>query len=579
MTKSENKKEKAARVLFFTSACFSVVAVLLIVAFIFISAFPALREIGVFRFVFGKKWFPNEESYGLLPMIVATLLVTLGALLVGGTAGVFTAIFIVYFCPKKLKGAFGQTIALLAGIPSIVYGFFGMTVLSPFLKTLFGAQSGNGLLASSLILGLMILPTVTSLTKNALESVPKPYMEGSLALGATSEQTVFKTLFPAAKKGVLAALTLGVGRAIGETMAVLVVCGNSASFPDGLFSPIRPLTVNIVNEMGYAMGTHRSALFATGLILLLFILLLNVFLAVIKREKYQEGRKRQKKCIERVHGSPVFRFKRAAGAAKAFAVCAGVASIVVVCSLGILLGYILANGLPNINANFLFGTPTYGSPTLLGAFVSTGWIILFALLIAVPVGVAAAIFLVEYTKPGSRVVKFLRIFIDALSGIPSIVFGLFGMVAFCSAGKSLVAGALTLSLMILPTVIRSVEESLLAVQNSVREGSLALGATKVRTIFKVVLPSALSGIVTAIILSVGRIVSESAALIFTAGSLPLVPSSPFDSGSTFAVLMYNFTAENPNLDAAYATATVLLILVFLLNFAAFLCEKKWKKNK
>ncbi|MBQ8658702.1 MAG: phosphate ABC transporter permease subunit PstC [Clostridia bacterium] len=576
MVKSENKSEKAAKIVFITAACFSIVAVFAIVLFIFASAFPALQEIGTFKFLFGSKWFPKQDEYGLLPMIVATLLVTVSALLIGGAFGIFTAIFVVYFCPKKLKGFFNQIIVLLAGIPSIIYGFFGMIVLSPALKSLFNAESGNGLLASALILGLMILPTVTSLTKNALESVPRSYSEGSLALGASREQTIFRIDLPAAKTGVLSALTLGAGRAIGETMAVLVVCGNSAAFPDGLFSPIRPLTVNIVNEMGYAMGLHRQALFATGLVLLVFIFLLNGFLAFIKREK-KEKDEANRTLVGGGAGEYIYKV-RGMGS-KILSVVSCLIAAVVVLVLGILIGYILVNGLPEISLDFLFGKPTYKTPTLLGAFVSTGWIILLSLLIAIPLGVGAAIFLVEYTKPGSKLVKVIRVFIDTLSGIPSIVFGLFGMIAFCAGGKSLFAGALTLSLMILPTVIRSVEESLLAVQNSVREGSLALGATKVRTIFKVVLPSALSGVVTAIILSVGRIVSESAALIFTAGSLPMVPSSPLDSGSTFAVLMYNFTAENPNMEAAYATATVLLMLVFLVNLAAYFCEKKWKKNK
>ncbi len=578
MAKSENKSEKTARILFFVSASFSVVAVFAIVLFIFASAFPAFQEIGVFKFLFGTKWFPKQNAYGVLPMIVATLLITLFSLLIGGTFGVFTAIFIVYFCPKRLKGFFNQIIVLLAGIPSIIYGFFGMIVLSPALKNLFGTQSGNGLLASALILGLMILPTVVSLTKNALESVPASYSEGSLALGATKEQTIFKINLSAAKKGILSALTLGAGRAIGETMAVLVVCGNSAVFPDGLFSPIRPLTVNIVNEMGYAMGLHRQALFATGLVLLLFIFLLNGVLALIKREKKDKNAK-ARSLVEHHTTEPKKEYYAKGAFSKVLAgISCGIAGIVVA-ALAVLIGYILVNGFASLDLHFLFGTPTYKKPTLLGAFLSTGWIILLSLSVAIPLGVGAAIFLVEYTKPGSKIVKILRVFIDTLSGIPSIVFGLFGMIAFCANGKSLLAGGLTLSLMILPTVIRSVEESLLAVQKSVREGSLALGATKIRTIFKVVLPAALSGIFTAIILSVGRIVSESAALIFTAGSLPAPPTSPLSSGSTFAVLMYNFTAESPNLDAAYATATVLLILVFLINLCAYFCERKWKKNK
>lgn len=577
MTKSESKSEKTAKIIFLISAFFSIVAVFAIVVYILCAAFPAFREIGLFKFLFGAKWFPTQGIYGILPMIVATVLITVGALVVGGTMGIFTAIFLVYFCPKKLKGIFNQVVVLLAGIPSIIYGFFGMIVLVPFLAEVFHAESGSGLLASSLVLGLMILPTITSLTKNALESVPSAYGEGSLALGATKEQTIFKVDLPAAKTGVLSALTLGAGRAIGETMAVLMVCGNSAFFPKGLFTPIRPLTVNVVNEMAYAMNLHRQALFATGFVLLVFILLLNGLLALIKREK----KDKEKVGVRRLKESPKGKsrvYKVCGKTPFALAVVSRVIATVVVAALLILIGFILVKGLPNLSWHFLFGKPTYSSPTLKGAFLSTIWIIAIALVIAVPIGTATAIFLVEYTKPGSKIVKVLRVFIDTLSGIPSIIFGLFGMIAFGASGYSLLAGALTLVLMILPTIIRSVEESLLAVPDSMREGSLALGASKVRTIFKIVLPSAMSGVVTAIILSVGRIVSESAALIFTAGSVPMVPDSPFDGGATFAVLVYNFTAENPNFPAAYATAAVLLILVLIINLLVVLCEKKLKRK-
>lgn len=581
MIKTKNKTETSAKLLFAIAAGFSIVAVFAIILFILGAAIPAFREVGFFKFLFGTEWFPNGERYGVFPMIVATLAVTVGALLFGGAIGVFAAVFLVYFCPKRLKGVFNQIVVLLAGIPSIIYGFFGMIVLLPALKTLFGAESGSGLLASSLILGIMILPTVASLTKNALESVPASYAEGSLALGANKYQTVFKVLLPAAKTGILSAFTLGAGRAIGETMAVLVVCGNSAFFPDGLFSPIRPLTVNIVNEMGYALGTHRSALFATGFILLGFILLLNGLLAFIKRNKKPaEGKTTAKKQVtETVERTKTqFVYRKTGGVQRFLSVLSCAFGVLVVAVFGVLVGYILVNGLPNLSLNFLFGDPSYSKPTLQGAFISTGWIILISLLIAIPIGTAAAIFLVEYTKVGSRLVKAVRLFVDTLSGIPSIIFGLFGTIAFCAGGKSLVAGALTLSLMILPTVIRSVEESLLAVPQSMREGSLALGASKVRTIFKVVLPSAISGVVTAIVLSVGRIVSESAALIFTAGSMPMSPSSPLDGGSTFAVLMYRFTAEKPNFPAAYATAATLLILVFAINLLVLLVEKKLKRK-
>ena len=220
--------------------------------------------------------------------------------------------------------------------------------------------------------------------------------------------------------------------------------------------------------------------------------------------------------------------------------------------------------------------------TLLPAFITTGLLILISLIIALPIGIASAIYLVEYSKKGSRTVKIIRLFTDTLAGIPSIIFGLFGMILFCDImkmGYSILAGGLTLTIIILPTIIRSTEESLLAVPENIREGSFALGAGKVRTIFKLVLPSALNGIVTAILLSIGRIVGESAALIYTAGAVAYTPSSIMDPGSSFAVMMWMFAGEGLYINSAYATASVLLIITALINLTVMFMQKKLKRGK
>ena len=244
-----------------------------------------MKEIGVFDFLFGTTWAPKNEpaSFGILPMIVGSICVTLGAIVIGVPIGILTAVFLARFCPKPLHGLLEPMVQLMAGIPSIIYGFFGMVVLVPLLRNIPGC-TGVSLLAAAVLLGIMILPTVINLSESAIRAVPESYYEGSLALGATHERSVFFAVLPAAKSGILAAVVLGIGRAIGETMAVIMVAGNQAVLPRGLLKGVRTMTANIVLEMGYATGIHREALIATGVVLFIFILMINLTFAVIKKK-------------------------------------------------------------------------------------------------------------------------------------------------------------------------------------------------------------------------------------------------------------------------------------------------------
>lgn len=578
-------KDKAARAVFTASAFFSVVAVASIVFFILLESIPAFSEIGVFNFIFGTTWAPSKdflpvsERFGILPMIVGSLVVTAGALIIGGITGVFTAIFLAYFCPKKLKAVFNQIINLLAGIPSIVYGYFGLVALVPVLAEASPSGSGQGALASSIILGLMILPTVASIVRNSLESVPEGYLEGALALGCTKPQAVFKVILPASKSGTVTGVIMGIGRAVGETMAVMMIAGNAPQFIEGPFTSIRTLTINIVMEMNYAEGLHLQSLIATGFVLLVFVLLLNAAIAFVNRKKKPMSKSTSININKQNANGYVFKKTGCVcGFMKIFSIV--VACIVALC-LVFLIGFVFVRGVTHISWNLLFGDSGNETMTLKPAFVSTGMLILLALVVALPIGVATAVFLSEYSKRGSKSVKVIRVFVDTLASIPSIVFGLFGSIVFgqlLGLGYSLLSGGLTLALIILPTIIRSTEESIRAVSDSLREASLALGAGKARTIFKVVLPAAMSGIVTSIILSIGRIVGESAALIYTAGAVPYMPHSYLDEGSSFAVMMWMFAGEGLYVDSAYATACILMILVALLNLLVNLCERKFRKK-
>ncbi|MBE6948824.1 MAG: phosphate ABC transporter permease subunit PstC [Ruminococcaceae bacterium] len=275
-------KEPLMKIVFLIAALVSIAAVILICVFLFANGLPAIGEIGLFNFLFGTTWRPANDLYGILPMIVGSICVTAGALVTGVPIGILTAVFMAKFCPKWLYKFMKPAINLLAGIPSVVYGFFGLVVLVPFVRDTFGGR-GMSVLTASLLLGLMILPTIVSVSESAIRAVPNSYYEGGLALGASHERSVFKATLPAAKSGVFAGVVLGVGRALGETMAVMMVAGNQAVIPDSLTDGVRTLTTNIVMEMGYSEGLHREALIATAVVLFVFILIINLSFSLVKR--------------------------------------------------------------------------------------------------------------------------------------------------------------------------------------------------------------------------------------------------------------------------------------------------------
>ena len=274
-------KEKLWEIIFLIAAGFSILAVLLICLFLFANGIPAMHKIGLTNFMFGTKWKPGNDLYGIFPMIAGSLYVTAGAILTGVPVGLMTAIFLSKFCPAWLHKMLKPAIDLLAGIPSVVYGFFGLMVIVPFVRNVFGGN-GSSILTASLLLGMMILPTIISVSETALNAVPQSYYEGSRALGATHERSVFLTMLPAAKSGIMAGIILGIGRAIGETMAVIMVAGNQARLPDSVLKGVRTLTANIVIEMGYATDLHRESLIATGVVLFVFILLINLSFNLVK---------------------------------------------------------------------------------------------------------------------------------------------------------------------------------------------------------------------------------------------------------------------------------------------------------
>lgn len=282
--KRKNLKENTAKIVFLTAACVSILAVLLICVFLFANGLPAMGEIGVWDFLSGKTWRPAGDIYGIFPMILGSIYVTAGALIFGVPIGLLTAIYLAKFCPPRLHRILSPAVDLLAGIPSVVYGFFGLVVMVPLVRDGIGG-TGNSILTASLLLGIMILPTIITVSEAAIRAVPESYYEGALALGARHERSVFKTIVPAAKSGIMASIVLGVGRAIGETMAVIMVAGNQPRVPVDLLKGVRTLTANIVLEMGYAADLHREALIATAVVLFVFILLINLLFSLLKRRE------------------------------------------------------------------------------------------------------------------------------------------------------------------------------------------------------------------------------------------------------------------------------------------------------
>ena len=614
MTKT-NVKDKIGKSLFMAAAVICVISVVTIFIFLIVKSAPALKKIGFFDFLFVTEWSPDKDatydkpltgSYGVAKMIAGTLAATLGAIITGGITGYFTAVFLAFYCPKKIKKFLCAAINLLAGIPSVVYGFFGISFVLPLLSNI-APNGGDGLMATSIILGIMILPTVVSLSRTALEAVPKSYYEGSVSLGANHNRTVFSVMSPAAKSGIFASLILGIGRALGETMAVVMVAGNSVAYPKDLFTSFRVLTANIVLEMGYAGEVQTGALIASGVVLLVFVLITNLAFGLIsgkivvkvvnKGTSVQSADGKIDKSAGVTLNQKIKNFFSPIGsfcgkAAYKLHLSDVKAALAIICgvlaasSLAIVIGFIMVKGVPELvkDPAILYRKYEFGMQdvTIYPAIITTLETVTLSLLLSVPIGIMTAIFLNEYAKQGNVFVKIIRSAIDVLAGVPSIVFGLFGMIVFVPAfggSGSLIAGTLTISMMLLPVIVRSTEESLKTVPDSLREGGLALGAGKVRTIFRIVLPSALPGILSAVILSAGRVISESAPFIYTMGSVIRgIPKNLTDGGTTLAVALYRLAGEGWHIGEAYATAVVLVVIVLALTLTSEIISEKLSKR-
>lgn len=636
VSKATRLKELALKNLFLTCACVAVLAVVLIFVFTFAKALPVLTDIGLGEF-FSLKWAPTEGSYGILALLAGSGIVTVGSLAIGVPLAVGCAVFLTEIAGKRLANVVSTAVDLLAGVPSVVYGFFGLVILRPLVANLTGGL-GFGALTVWLVLAIMIVPTITTLTMDALRSIPMGIREASFAMGATRWQTIYKVVLPAAKMGIVNAVVLGMGRAIGETMAVLMVVGNAPVIPGGIASPLSTLTSQIALDMGYSSGLHRSALFGMGVVLFIIsAALVGIvrFLSSARESGRGHSRRRRAKAADRavVAGGVNFdhaeqpadhapkaaltaddvtpvtgtvtevsegsraRIKRllAQGAKPGSSknknrtndVMINVfraAGVVTAAVLVMIIAFVAVNGLPVMSLDFIFGWP-HGVNAEGGIFptiVSTLYVTVLAMLICTPIAVLAAVYLAEYAKQG-RLVTFIRYAADTLSSVPSIVMGLFGYAMFVEAmglGLSMLSAALALALMMLPIVMRTTEEAIRAVPRYIRWGAYGLGATKWQVVSKIVLPSAFPRIATGIVLAIGRAIGETAVVLYTMGQAINLPLTPLDSGRPMTIHLYQLANEGINMQAAYGTALLLMLMILAFNlFARYISRRSASKAK
>ncbi len=652
--RSRTDSDKVMRYVLLAVSSLAVLIVLLIILFTFGNSVNAIKEIGILDFLFGDVWRPSGGDYGALPLITGSILVTLGSMVLAVPVGIACAIYISEIAPAKLRTTLKPIVELFSAIPSVVFGFVGMMVIVPALKVLFPDQQlfSNSWLAASIVLALMAMPTIISVSEDAIHAVPRSYREASLAMGATKWESIVKVVLPAAVSGVSAAIILGIGRAIGETMAVLMLTGNAPIIPDPLwnvYSLISTLTGTIALQLPEAVtgSVTQSALFELGVLLMIIVLIINMLSRHVvnsaKRrigegdgkpsllfrmtgrssiipesvsDRLSEHRSTLMRCgmlllafigvwmFASLLTSDVMALVSAAVVVAALVglgyvfdkvdstsrqtVCIGGVTVVmgaVILMLAIIIGHILIKGIPALSIEFLTTSPAPGGrgggiyPAIIGSLE----LIAGTAVIAFPLGVLTGIYLNEYAKD-TRFTSIIREAIDLLNGTPSIVFGMFGMVLFVTAmgfGYSLLAGWITLAFMILPVIIRTTEEALKSVPKDLREASRAMGATKWRTIYKVVLPAAMDGVVTGAILSIGRAAGETAPIMLTAAviSQPHLAGSILDPVMALPLHLYHLAMDLPGTtELQYGTATVLLIIVLIFFVAASLVRSHYSKK-
>lgn len=592
--------ESTIRIMLLISAT---VAIIISAAIIYTLASGTLNfinnsNVNILEFFFGTKWIPNGKtpSFGVLPLICGTALVAGGALLFGGPLGLATALYLSEFASKKVKFIAKPIIEILAGIPSVVYGFFALMVISPLFREIFGASYFNAA-SAIVVMSIMVLPLIVSISDDSLRAVPTHLREASLALGATKWETASKVVLPAASSGVIASILLALGRALGETMVVTMAAGSIARLSLNPFGEVQTMTAYIaqIATGDIPPGVAVDAAYAVGLLLFALTYLVNIFAAkIVDSIKVTNNVNRKKNIYTKIqkiiptirfNNKPTLRYRQKIG--KIWIYMMGFCLVLAFAFLTSLILSILSQGLNGLSWTFLTSYPS-SRPHLAGIYpviLGSVYLVLLTLAFSVPVGVGAAIYLTEIAHDG-KYTKFLRRIIQNLAGVPSIVFGLVGLTIFVRImgfGMSLLSGSLTLAIMVLPIIVVSTEEALKSVPQTIRHASLGLGATKWQGIRDHVLPSALPGILTGTILALSRAIGETAPILFIGSIFSKTAPNGLLDGFLALPLTIFFWTRHPKSDYhMYAASTILVMLVILLalnSFAIIIREKSQSKRK
>lgn len=583
-----------------------------LIGFIIAESTKAFNKYGFWNILMGNKWNPtgSPETFGILPFIVATFWVCLFSMVLAIPLGIFSSLFICEFLPKKISKFSLTLIELLSGIPSVVFGAFGLMIIGPIFVQM-GAPTKENMMTASFILALMSLPTIISLSVNGIKSVSSSYRYASLALGISQTKTTFKVVFKSALPKIIGAVIFGFGRVIGETMAVIMIAGGSVISPSMkngalgfFFASVTTLAGIIGLEINQTTSSmHTSALYCVGIVLFIIVTIINIIVLLIYKNGVRKSKKTYKskftslkktnlsndsiktiiyeKTVKNNYIKKTYDYFRLT-----------IMFLTWIITMGLIIwivGDIILEGIFNIHPlpgesvwNFhfqdLFSTtvdPTTGRGGQLSLLATTFLLVITAITVAMPIGIAVALFLQEYNGKNNKFANGIRFFLNTLASTPSILYGMYGLILFINflhMDFSIITSGLTLTIVVLPVIIKSVEDTLKAVPNELREASLALGASKIGTIFKVVLPNALSGIITSMILSMGRIIGESAPVYLTLGSTLQFPNKGFlSSGQTLTthILILNNESPLPNkVNLMYETSFIAILLIFLLNFLA-----------
>jgi len=611
-----NFKEKSIVLLLFSSASIAIVVSIAIIYTLLEGSYSFFTDpaVNFFDFIFGTRWIPsgNNPSFGILPLLSGTILIAGGALLIGAPIGIGSALYLSQFASKRIRSIVKPIIEVLAGIPSIVYGFFALIIISPIFRDLFGASYFNAA-SAIVVMSIMVLPIIVSISDDSMKAVPNHLKESSLALGATKWETSTKVVMPAASSGIIASILLGLARALGETMVVTLAAGSVANLTFNPLNEVQTMTAYIaqVATGDIPPGVAVSAAFAVGLVLFLITYAINTIASKVviriksgSKSKIKK-RKRDKKIIynfilifNKVLTSLFKKFLSTIKIRKKLTleiryrkqrrgkIIVSLCLIFAIIFLIYLLTNIITKGIDGLSIQFLTSFPSY-KPDLAGIFpvlIGSIYLMLLTMLFAAPLGVGAAIYLNEFARD-SRYTRFLRRIIQNLAGVPSIVFGLMGLTIFVRVlnfGPSLLSGSLILTIMVLPIVVVATEEALKSIPKSFRDGALGIGSTRWQTVRHHVLPNATPGIMTGIILSLSRAIGETAPILFIGAVFAkTIPSSIFDGFLALPLTIFYWT-RHPKLEfqtLAASTIIIVLLILFIMNITAIIIRQRAQSRR